>query len=102
MHLADFWPVRDGVGAVVDISRQPEQVQMLLYVDRKRTVPAVYRMNRGIEDALKAGVPRAYVDGVVRRIVRAQDELKHEGERRGNEERAESQAKVFKNETGVY
>ena len=70
----DFWPARgdplsdSGAGTAVVVS-------MLVYVDFKRVVDStpkreyVYRMNRGIGDALKAGVPRDYVDAVMRRFI---------------------------------
>lgn len=53
----------------------PVTVQMLVYVDRHRITPSapkqeyVYRMNRGIEDALLVGVPVAYMDGDLRLFI---------------------------------
>ena len=49
--------------------------QMLVYIDHERTQPStpkeeyIYRMNRGIEDALKAGIPARYVQDVMRRYI---------------------------------
>ena len=49
--------------------------KMLVYVDRKRTQPDepkkeyVYRMNMGIKDALKEGVPEKYVQEVMRKFI---------------------------------
>lgn len=51
------------------------QREMLVYIDRRRVgrgVPKaeyVYRMNRGVEDAVRLGVPGGYVEGVVRGYV---------------------------------
>lgn len=76
MLSIDFWPGTEG--AAVDTARPATQIEMLVYVDRKRTEPAqprdeyIYRMNRGIKDALVAGLPSTYVDVVMRRFVPAE------------------------------
>ena len=48
---------------------------LLVYIDHDRTTTSkpkqeyIYRMNRGIEDALRAGIPRGYVQGVIREYI---------------------------------
>ena len=65
-----FWPT--GKDWTID---KAEKKDMLVYIDRKRTeadVPKkeyIYRMNMGIKDALKEGVPKKYVDGVLRDFI---------------------------------
>ena len=99
----DFWP--GGVGEKIDTEMEPkERREMLVYVDRKRTTPDVpreeyvYRMNRGIRDALALGVPEGYVRDVMRKYIP-----------KGGEEReeeigafAETQAARFRDESGVF
>lgn len=75
---------------------------MLVYIDRQRVEPDVprkeyiYRMNRGIADAVELGMPREYVDGVMRKFI--PDE---EGDE-DMEEFAKGQAKRFRDESGVF
>lgn len=66
MVAVEFWPV----------SGKPEVVNMLVYIDFKRDqgghqpkAEYVHRMNMGIDDAVRAGVPQAYVDVVLRRYI---------------------------------
>ena len=74
---------------------------MLVYVDRKRTTAAVskdeyvYRMNKGIKDALACGVPQTYVDEVMRTYI--SESCEDDSIR----QKAEAQAKGFKDESGV-
>lgn len=56
--------------------RGGEKRRVLVYIDRIRATPGyaprdeyVGRMNRGIADAVARGVPRAYVEGVLRRYI---------------------------------
>ncbi|KAK4499519.1 hypothetical protein PRZ48_010034 [Zasmidium cellare] len=56
-----------------DISKQPKKVDMLVYINRKGTdgdydpkKEYIYRMNMGIKDALKEGMPKGYVKQVLR------------------------------------
>ncbi|KAL2260673.1 hypothetical protein VTK26DRAFT_5241 [Humicola hyalothermophila] len=84
--LDDGAAVVDGAGKVV----QAKVVDMLVYVDFKRCVGGhlprreyVVRMNRGIEDALREGVPRRYVDSVLRRWVPAEGEEREDGALKG-------------------
>ncbi|KAJ4291626.1 hypothetical protein N0V90_009521 [Kalmusia sp. IMI 367209] len=96
----DFWASSDG--KPIDANNPPTKTkQMLVYIDRKRVTEDkpkeeyVYRMNRGIEDALKMGVPRAYVKEVMRRFIPEDGE----GEkRRSLEDKARRQAVEFVDE----
>jgi len=80
MHHIDFWPAQPMlVSSKVDITQPPEKREMLVYIDRLRTsdnTPKdeyIYRMNMGILDALKAGIPKIYVDKVMRKFIPAQN-----------------------------
>ena len=74
MQLVDFWASKDG-NSPIDVTKEGEQCTMLVYIDRNRTTDHkpkdeyVYRMNRGIEDGLKAGIPKDYVDQVMRQFI---------------------------------
>jgi hypothetical protein len=75
MHLIDFWPTGKTPEDPIDRMRKPEQESILVYVDRKRTVPDkpkkeyIHRMNMGIADALKAGVPEEYINSTLRMYI---------------------------------
>ena len=83
----DFWAsdprVEDGW---VDVSRPAQGRDALVYIDRKRVTGSrpkkeyVYRMNMGIRDAVKMGVPRGYVDAVMRKFIPDEGEEREEGE----------------------
>ena len=97
--MVDFWPVqKGGPPSVEDVA---EKVEMLVYIDRKRVkedVPKkeyIYRMNMGIKDALKEGMPREYVDGVMRRFI---PDAEGKEEDRRVEELARRQAVEFVDE----
>ncbi|GIZ43912.1 hypothetical protein CKM354_000712400 [Cercospora kikuchii] len=55
-----------------DTSKKPGKTEMLVYINRENAREGkikeeyVYRMNKGIRDALKEGVPRQYVEQVLR------------------------------------
>ena len=72
-----FWR-KEKEGQPIDIHKDPESTEMLVYIDRERTTdgePAdeyIPRMNHGIHDALKEGVPKDYVDEVMRKFIPAQ------------------------------
>ncbi|PVH96560.1 hypothetical protein DM02DRAFT_617149 [Periconia macrospinosa] len=75
---------------------------MLVYIDHLRATPSytprkeyIVRMNKGIADALDKGVPRGYVEGVLRRYI-----PKEEGG--DGEEKALEQARMFRDESGVF
>ena len=103
----DFWP--GGVGEKIDTEMEPkERREMLVYVDRKRTTPDVpreeyvYRMNRGIRDALALGVPEGYVEGVLRGYIAAPEGGKGGEGGKEEEELAMRQAGRFVDESGVF
>lgn len=110
-----FWPSSDPSSrppAPVDPSTPPARtLPMLVYIDRLRTAPDVprdeyvVRMNRGIEDALKCGVPEAYVNDVMRPFIPAlTGELDGAWRERLSvaEEKAIRQAMRFEDESGVF
>ncbi|KAF2002237.1 hypothetical protein P154DRAFT_431343 [Amniculicola lignicola CBS 123094] len=103
----DFWadPKSPRKPGWVDITKPPtkEKVEMLVYIDRERVDEArpkkeyVYRMNRGIEDAVRLGVPQGYVEEVMRRFI------PEEGDEKGEVEKlARRQAGRFEDESGVF
>jgi hypothetical protein len=73
----DFWAHRLADGEVkTDIENEASvSKEALVYIDRKRVTDDepkdeyVVRMNRGIDDALAFGVPRTYVEGVMRKFI---------------------------------
>lgn len=100
----DFWPSGGNDSRrTVDVDAEAAQkTEMLVYIDRVRTVEStpkkeyIYRMNMGIVDALKMGVPRAYVNEVMRRFIPEPEEV---GEDREIEELAGRQAVRFHDES---
>ena len=82
---------------------------MLVYIDRERTAPSepkeeyVYRMNKGIDDALALGVPKKYVDEVMRKFI-PEGGSGGDGDGNGDGEvaaKALRQATQFEDESGV-
>jgi len=72
----EFWPTDTGeIEDKIDINNTPEERDMLVYIDRKRIKDAepkeeyIYRMNMGIADALKVGIPSSYVEKVMRKFI---------------------------------
>lgn len=69
----DFFEAKDGKKS--DVESDPKEVDMLVYINRKLITPGktkkeyIYRMNMGIKDALQEGVPKAYVDKVMRKFI---------------------------------
>jgi hypothetical protein len=112
----DFWSSQNG--SMVDVTKPPtEAVDMLVYIDRNRTSEDepkkeyIYRMNRGIDDAIKQGVPKEYVDDVMRKFIPAEEEDEVDGKQGGldrkkkrlsTEEKALRQAQRFEDESGVF
>ncbi|KAF1843310.1 uncharacterized protein K460DRAFT_368204 [Cucurbitaria berberidis CBS 394.84] len=100
----DLWSA--STNGKVDTERPPTYTRdMLVYIDRERTVPDsprkeyIYRMNRGIADAVDMGVPEQYVLDVMRKFIPAEKE----GEtRKSMEEFAAKQAAQFRDESGVF
>ncbi|KAH7062863.1 hypothetical protein BKA63DRAFT_572873 [Paraphoma chrysanthemicola] len=84
-----------------------ETLDMLVYIDRQRIEPDeprkeyVYRMNRGIEDAVSVGVPEGYVDAVMRKYIPGEKEEERDGDGE-MAEFARGQARQFKDESGVF
>lgn len=74
MLLVDFWASKDG-NSPVDVTKEGEKRDVLVYIDRHRMTDHnpkaeyIYRMNRGIEDGLKAGIPKDYVDQAMRQFI---------------------------------
>lgn len=87
----DFWSIGN---ATTD---KPESKEMLVYVSKDFTKPSapkkeyIYRMNMGIKDALKKGVPKAYVDQVLREYI-------HDMEDHDVRKVAEQQALLFEDD----
>lgn len=104
----DFWSAGEPAGPLdphqkIDTTADPTATRdMLVYIDRRRVRPDeprkeyVYRMNRGISDAVKVGVPEKYVDEVMRKYI-----PDDEGED-GMEGFAKEQAARFRDESGVF
>ena len=71
----DFWPSLNSSSAGANISTKPKEVDMLVYINREMVEEDdpkeeyVYRMNMGIKDAIRGGVPREYVERVMRRFI---------------------------------
>lgn len=63
-----------------DITKRPGKEKMLVYINREMTDEGeirkeyISRMNCGIEDAVKEGLPREYVEQVLRRWIPADGE----------------------------
>ena len=78
----DFWKAKNEgeTDGVIDVTKPHQSRSMLVYIDHKRTREYkpkgeyIYRMNRGIADALKLGVPQSYVDRVLRKFIPAYEE----------------------------
>ncbi|CAN9080669.1 unnamed protein product [Alternaria alternata] len=108
MLECEFWP--SDTEHKVDTSKDPEKKEgMLVYIDRNRVQPDkpreeyIYRMNQGITDAVKLGVPEEYVRDVMRKYIPAQeDDDGKEGEREKMAEFARGQAAEFRDESGVF
>lgn len=79
VHDIEFWPTDGESVEGIDISAVPEKKLMVLYIDRKRTKDDkpreeyIYRMNMGIADALKVGIPSSYVEKVMRKFIPEMD-----------------------------
>ncbi|KAL8699057.1 MAG: hypothetical protein Q9224_001580 [Gallowayella concinna] len=72
----EVWTSTAGQGVGVGRGESSsEQAEVLVYIDRKRTVDDepneeyVYRMNKAIQDAVDKGIPQEYVDCVMRRFI---------------------------------
>ncbi|XP_014553962.1 hypothetical protein COCVIDRAFT_106213 [Bipolaris victoriae FI3] len=94
----------------IDVTRPPSETEksVLVYIDRKRVTEGVpreeyvYRMNRGIEDAVRCGVPEGYVRDFMRGFIPEDNGGEEEGgEEGGVGEFAKRQAAGFRDESGV-
>ena len=97
----DFWSSH-GKKKWVNVTDESlmEGRKMLVYIDRTRTTEDepwdeyIYRMNMGIKDARELGMPKTYVDKVLRRFI-------PEEEDESAKEKAHSQAAEFEDEANV-
>lgn len=77
--------------------KKAKKTKLLVYIDRHRTTDDepkkeyIYRMNMGIEDALKCGIPKAYIEKVLRPFI-------PEGTDPGAQQLAKKQATKFEEE----
>lgn len=81
MLETDFWASADP-DEKVDVDAEPKRREMLVYINHNLTSDHepkeeyIYRMNMGIRDALKVGVPHEYVDKVMRKFIPEKDDEK--------------------------
>lgn len=74
-----------------DITKRPGKEKMLVYINREMTDEGeirkeyISRMNCGIKDAVKEGLPREYVEQVLRRWIPADREEEEEKKRVGGD-----------------
>ncbi|KAF2235615.1 hypothetical protein EV356DRAFT_430731, partial [Viridothelium virens] len=80
MIEVEFWE-KGEEGKALNIRKKPETRKMLVYINRTLTSgdfkpkeEYVHRMNMGIADALKEGVPRKYVEKVLRHWIPEEEE----------------------------
>ena len=65
----------DNGNAVDTVTQKSELRDVLVYIDRDRIMESepkeeyIYRMNKGVEDALASGIPSTYVDSMIRRFI---------------------------------
>ena len=96
MISVDFWASKDS-SCPIDVTREGRKCDMLVYIDRERTEDDkpmeeyIFRMNMGIKDGIEAGIPKDYVDRVLRPFV-------PEVVRKEVEEMARKQALRFEDE----
>lgn len=103
MTQVEFWS-KGTLPAASDTLPEPEKVKMLVYIDLKRRSGEgnkprkeyIHRMNEGIRDALNEGVPKSYIDEVLRPYIPA-EELDE-----ATKEEARSQAGRFVDQSGVF
>ncbi|KAK3330673.1 hypothetical protein B0H66DRAFT_71653 [Apodospora peruviana] len=106
LEVECLWESSDGNGGKKERTKE----MVLVYIDFKRAdgegnlprAEYVYRMNMGIGDALRKGVPRGYVDKVLRRWIPEEAHQDKDGESMKVKELARKQAVSFKDESGVY
>ncbi|KAI4211228.1 MAG: hypothetical protein LQ349_009431 [Xanthoria aureola] len=70
-----FWASKNG--GKVNLDGSPETRQLLVYIDRRRTEDGrphaeyVHRINMGVRDAVREGLPPTYVDDAIRKFIPA-------------------------------
>jgi hypothetical protein len=70
----DFWASVDG-RCPIDVTREGSKRDMLVYIDCERTEDDkpreeyIFRMNMGIKDGIEEGIPKEYVDRVLRLFI---------------------------------
>ena len=68
-------PFHSATEYIIDLANPSEKVDMLVYVSRLGTTDDrprdeyIVRMNEGINNALKVGVPKEYIDKVIRKFI---------------------------------
>ena len=86
MLKCEFWPASgdqdDESSKVVKMTRaKREKKDLLVYINRDAVTPSkpkeeyVYRMNMGIKDAIKEGVPEGYVEEIMRKYIPEVEEV---------------------------
>jgi gamma-glutamylcyclotransferase len=69
-----FW-AKERAHEPVDLQKPAKKQDMLVYISRKHVTDStpkreyIYRMNQGINDALKEGIPQEYVEEVMRKFI---------------------------------
>ncbi|KAK5656391.1 hypothetical protein OQA88_4772 [Cercophora sp. LCS_1] len=105
MIEVEFWEKGTLPAASSDTLPPPARSdEMLVYIDFKRNSGEgnkpkdeyIHRMNEGIRDALKEGVPKTYIDSVLRPYIPA-EELDE-----ATQELAKKQAVSFVDQSGVF
>lgn len=82
LHAEVWYAGTKGVKAPIDVeAREADEVRgVLVYVNRNDTKEAkpkteyIYRMNRGIDDAIKVGVPETYIEKYLRKYIPKEEE----------------------------
>ena len=92
----EFWASYNN-GKPVELDEKPRTEQMLVYIDRTRLVEShpkeeyIHRMNMGITDGLKQGIPKDYFDQILRKFIPA-------NAKKTSEDLARKQALEFEDE----
>lgn len=75
----EFWPLKDGEKVDFgDSDCTGIKKDLLVYIDRVRVesdkpkAEYIHRMNLGVHDAVKIGMPQAYVDNAIRQFIPAE------------------------------
>jgi gamma-glutamylcyclotransferase len=77
-----FW-LKENEHEPVDLHKPAKKQDMLVYISRKHVTDSkpkheyIFRMNQGINDALKEGVPKEYVQEVMRKFIPPEHDDRH-------------------------